>query len=125
MIEALFAALFFSAGLMLTSDYVGMDDPQMLGHAIAIGGLWLVLREPRLPRDMVGAAALFALAFFVKHNLVVLPLAVAAWLALLDPAAGHDVHRKQHRVRACRARDVQATPSEAQPVRRHRLIAQL
>ncbi|HWD29572.1 MAG TPA: glycosyltransferase family 39 protein [Rhizomicrobium sp.] len=83
-IEAVFAALFFSAGLMLTSDYVGMDDPQMLGHAIAIGGLWLVLREPRQPRDMVGAAALFAIAFFVKHNLVVLPLAVAIWLALLD-----------------------------------------
>lgn len=82
--QALFAALFFSAGLMLTSDYVGMDDPQMLGHAIAIGGLWLVLREPRLPRDMVGAAALFTIAFFVKHNLVVLPLAVAMWLALLD-----------------------------------------
>jgi hypothetical protein len=83
-IEALFAALFFSAGLMLTSDYVGMNDPQMLGHAVAIGGLWLVLREPRQPRDMVGAAALFTLAFFVKHNLVVLPLAVAAWLVLLD-----------------------------------------
>ena len=82
--QALFAALFFSAGLLLTSDYVGMDDPQMLGHAIAIGGLWLVLREPRLPRDMVGAAALFTLAFFVKHNLIILPLAVAAWLALLD-----------------------------------------
>jgi hypothetical protein len=83
-LEAAFAALFFSAGVMLISDYVGMDDPQMLGHAIAIGGLWLVLREPRLPRDMVGAAALFVLAFFVKHNLVILPAAVAVWLALLD-----------------------------------------
>ncbi|MEJ0028055.1 MAG: glycosyltransferase family 39 protein [Rhizomicrobium sp.] len=82
--EAAFAALFFAAGVMLTSDYAGMDDPQMLGHAVAIGGLVVALREPRTPRAMVVAALLFALAFFVKHNLVVLPLAVAAWLALLD-----------------------------------------
>jgi dolichyl-phosphate-mannose-protein mannosyltransferase len=83
--EGLFAALFFSAGVMLTSDYAGMNDPQILGHAVAIGGLWLALREPRTPRDMVGAAALFALAFFIKHNLIVLPLATAVWLALLNP----------------------------------------
>ncbi|MEI9990779.1 MAG: 6-pyruvoyl-tetrahydropterin synthase-related protein [Rhizomicrobium sp.] len=86
-IEAAFAALFFTAGVMLTSDYAGMDDPQMLGHAVAIGGLVAVLREPRTPRAMVAAALLFTLAFFVKHNLVVLPLAVAAWLALLDRRA--------------------------------------
>ncbi len=83
-VEAAFAALFFAAGVMATSDYAGMDDPQMLGHAIAIGGLIAVLREPLTPRDMVFAAALFVAAFFVKHNLVVLPLAVAAWLVLLD-----------------------------------------
>ncbi|HJW42189.1 MAG TPA: glycosyltransferase family 39 protein [Rhizomicrobium sp.] len=83
-IEAVFAALFFTAGVMLTSDYAGMDDPQMLGHAIAICGLVLVLHEPQTPRAMVAAALLFAIAFFIKHNLVVLPLALAAWLALLD-----------------------------------------
>jgi hypothetical protein len=82
--EAAFAALFFSAGIMLTSDYAGMDDPQMLGHAIAIAGLLVALREPRTPRDMVVAALLFTVAFFVKHNLIVLPLAVSAWLAMLD-----------------------------------------
>ncbi len=83
-LQALFAALFFVAGLMLATDYVGMDDPQMLGHALSIGGLVLVLREPRTPRAMVGAALLFTLAFFVKHNLIVLPAALALWLALLD-----------------------------------------
>ncbi|HEY0105187.1 MAG TPA: hypothetical protein VGB91_03825, partial [Rhizomicrobium sp.] len=41
-------------------------------------------REPRTPRAMVGAALLFTLAFFIKHNLVVLPAALALWLALLD-----------------------------------------
>jgi len=83
-LEAAFAALFFTAGVMATSDYAGMDDPQMLGHAIAIGGLLAMLRERPTSRDMVLAALLFVAAFFVKHNLVVLPLAVAAWLALLD-----------------------------------------
>jgi hypothetical protein len=83
-LEALFAALFFTAGLMLTSDYAGMDDPQLLGHAIAIGGLVLTLHEPRTSRTMVAAALLFTLAFFVKHNLIVLPAALALWLALAD-----------------------------------------
>lgn len=82
--EALFAALWFAAGLMLTSDYAGMDDPQLLGHAVAMGGLLVALRQPRTPRDMVIAAALFVLAFFVKHNLVVLPVALAGWLLLAD-----------------------------------------
>lgn len=82
--QALFAALLFATGLMLTSDYVGMDDPQLLGHAIAMGGLLLALREPRTPRLMVGAALCLALAFFVKHNLIVLPLALGGWLSLAD-----------------------------------------
>ncbi len=83
-LEALFAALLFTAGLMLTTDYVGMDDPQLLGHAVAMGGLLLALREPRTPRLMVASALLLVLAFFVKHNLVVLPAALALWLLLAD-----------------------------------------
>ncbi|MEI9995854.1 MAG: glycosyltransferase family 39 protein [Rhizomicrobium sp.] len=86
-LEAGFAALLFAAGIMATTDYAGMDDPQMLGHAIAIGGLAIALREPRTPRAMVGAALLFTLAFFIKHNLVVLPAALACWLALADRRA--------------------------------------
>lgn len=83
-LQSAFAALFFTAGLMLTSDYAGMDDPQLLGQAVAMGGLLLALREPRTPRAMVGAALLFVIAFFIKHNLVVLPAALAAWLVLAD-----------------------------------------
>jgi hypothetical protein len=83
-LEALFAALLFTAGLMLTTDYVGMNDPQLLGHALAMGGLLLALREPRTPRLMVASALLFTLAFFIKHNLVVLPAALALWLLLAD-----------------------------------------
>jgi hypothetical protein len=77
-------ALLFLVAILLTSDYAGMDDPQMFGHAIAIGGLLLVLPEPRIPRRMVGAALLFTVALFIKHNLIILPAATALWLILAN-----------------------------------------
>lgn len=86
--EAAFAALFFVAGIMLTSDYAGMNDPQMLGHAIAGAGLLFALREPRTPRDMVLAALCLVAALFVKHNLVALPAALVIWLTLLNRRLG-------------------------------------
>ena len=82
--ETLFAALLFVACLMLTSDYVGMDDPQLLGHAISVWGAVALLRAPIRSRAAVIAASLFALAFFVKHNLVLLPLSLVAWLTLVN-----------------------------------------
>jgi len=82
--HAAFAGLLFIACVLLTSDYAGMNDPQLLGHAIAIVGLVAMLRTPRTPRAMVFAALQFTLAFFVKHNLVLLPLALALWLLLAD-----------------------------------------
>jgi hypothetical protein len=80
---ALFAALMFVAGLLIFTDYVGMDDPQLLGHAVAIGGLLLVLREPRTI-TVIAAALLMTLAFFIKHNLVALPVALTIWLTVSD-----------------------------------------
>ena len=82
--QAMFAALLFVACLLLNSDYVGMDDPQLLGHAIAIGGLIVALQEPRTPRSMVIAALMFTIAFFVKHNLILMPLSLTAWLVPAD-----------------------------------------
>ena len=75
--------LFFAALLLITSDYVGMDDPQLLGHAVQMGALLLLLRE----RVMI-AAVLFALSLFIKHNLLALPLACGLWLLLQDRRAG-------------------------------------
>jgi hypothetical protein len=72
---AVFAMLFFAAVLLTGSDYVAMDDPQMLGHAAQLAGLLLMLRH-----RLVWAAALFALSLFIKHNLLALPLAAALWL---------------------------------------------
>lgn len=82
-IPAALASLLFMAWLIVGSDYVGMNDPQMLGHALEIAALLLVLR--RSPND-IAAALLFALAVFVKHNLVAMPIAVGLWLLLEDRA---------------------------------------
>ncbi|HWY65247.1 MAG TPA: hypothetical protein VNX61_08530, partial [Rhizomicrobium sp.] len=69
------AVLFFAATLLVASDYVGMDDPQLLGHAVQLFALLFVLRNRLLAGGVVFAASLF-----VKHNLLALPLAVAFWL---------------------------------------------
>lgn len=69
------AGLFFAATLLVASDYVGMADPQLLGHAVQLLALLLLLRERTL-----AAAAVFALSLFFKHNLLALPLASAVWL---------------------------------------------
>lgn len=82
--QASFAGLLFVACLMLTSDYVAMDDPQLLGHAISLGAAVVLLQAPGNSRFVVIAALLFVLAFFIKHNLILLPLSVALWLTLAN-----------------------------------------
>jgi hypothetical protein len=77
------AISFFAAVLLITSDYVGIDDPQLLGHAVQLAALSLLLRG----RILLAATA-FALSLFVKHNLLVLPLTATIWLLLHDRRAG-------------------------------------
>jgi hypothetical protein len=76
------AVLFFAAVMLVASDYVGMDDPQMLGHALQIAALAVLLRN-----RLVAAALLFAISLFIKHNLLAMPIAAAAWLAFQDRRA--------------------------------------
>jgi hypothetical protein len=82
--QAAFAALFFVAGMLVFTDYVGMDDPQLLAHAVAAAGFILLLREPRSTAVLAAAALLFALAFFVKHNVIAMALTMTVWLALRE-----------------------------------------
>lgn len=83
-----FAALFLAAVFLIASDYVGMDDPQFLGHAFQLGALLVMLRERRNWGGLVAAAVLFVLGGFVKHNLFALPLAASIWLLLYDRRNG-------------------------------------
>jgi len=85
--QAQFAALFFVGGLLAFTDYVGMDDPQMLAHAIAMAGFLVLLREPRDTVAVAAAALLFVVAAFVKHNVVAMALGMTAWLAIYDRRA--------------------------------------
>jgi hypothetical protein len=80
---AAFGGLFFAGVVLVTSDYAGINDPQLLGHAIQIAALLLLLRE-----RLIFAALLFAVSLFVKHSLLALPLAGALWLIWQDYRAG-------------------------------------
>lgn len=84
--EALFGALFFTGFLLLFSDYVGMDDPQLLAHALQMGGV-AVLFSKRSRLAPEAAAALLVCGLFVKHNLIALPVAAAVWLLTTDRRA--------------------------------------
>jgi len=75
--------LFFALTLLTASDYVGIADPQMLGHAIQLGALLILLRG-----HIAAAALLLAASLFVKHNLVALPLACTLWLTWRHRRAG-------------------------------------
>ena len=83
-----FAPLFFAAALLLFTDYVGMDDPQLLAHAVAMGGFLLVLREPHRVETLGLAAFAFVAAFFIKHNVVAMGGAATLWLLVSDRNSG-------------------------------------
>ncbi|HET7084348.1 MAG TPA: hypothetical protein VFI23_06235 [Rhizomicrobium sp.] len=77
------APLFFAGILLIASDYVGMNDPQLLGHALQLAALLLLLRE-----RVIAAALIFAASLFIKHNLLALPAAAAIFLWQQDRRAG-------------------------------------
>jgi hypothetical protein len=86
-ILALFAASLFAGKLLAASNFVGIDDPQMLGHAFGCLGFLLIAAEPRSTWRIVLGALLLTLAMFVKHMLVIQPLVLLVWLALIDRAS--------------------------------------
>ena len=78
------AALFFAALLLITSDYVGMDDPQLLGPCPAAGRAAAAAAQTRV----VAPRLLFAVSLFIKHNLLAMPLAAGLWLLAQDRRTG-------------------------------------
>ncbi|MDB5901162.1 MAG: hypothetical protein JWM26_40 [Betaproteobacteria bacterium] len=78
--HAAFAAVFLAAVLLRYSHYVGIDDPQLFGHAVAMTGTVALLRRPASLSAAVFAAALYACALFIKPNLLAAPIATLAWL---------------------------------------------
>jgi hypothetical protein len=71
---------FVAVAAALFSSYVGLDEPQMLAHALSIAGA-AVLVGARRRRSFIAAALLMVAGLLVKQVAVGLPLACAAWLA--------------------------------------------
>ena len=83
-----FGALVLAAGLFVFSDfYVGVNDPQILGHALQMFGLVVLLAGRRTSTSLVACAVFFTAGVLVKNNLVVLPLVTVVWLFIEDRAS--------------------------------------
>jgi len=82
------AAGWFAGMLVLTTflvgytDYVAMNDPQMLSLALSMIGLWTMLRWWGSTQALATAMVLLLLSGLTKHNMIALPAAtlVAVWL---------------------------------------------
>jgi len=64
--------------------YVGVNDPQLLAHAIMTSGFAILTARPRSLRHVVCASFLMVLAGFTKHSIFAMPLAVTTWLVQND-----------------------------------------
>ena len=86
----LFVSLFFLATFgYYFSDYIAIDDPQMLAHAVQMAALvWLLCGQKNSSQrerksfsvSTIGIALLIAFSLLIKHNLLALPAAIALWL---------------------------------------------
>ena len=66
----------------LYPGYVGVDDPQWLGHGIMLLGLLTFFASEQRGWLFLLSAGLMLAAGFVKHLLLPIPLAATLWLAL-------------------------------------------
>jgi hypothetical protein len=86
--HAAFGAIVLAVSMFVFADfYVGVNDPQILGHAVQALGLVMLLGDRRATGTVV-AAVLLAAGVFIKNNLIALPLAAALWLIVTDRASG-------------------------------------
>jgi Dolichyl-phosphate-mannose-protein mannosyltransferase len=66
------------------ADRVGMNDPQFLGMALSMAGLYCFVRGPEEAKWLRLSSVWFVVALFTKHSLMALPLAVAVQLFLTN-----------------------------------------
>lgn len=80
---SIYAALLFGMALaVFMPDRVGMNDPQLLGLAWSVVGLWLYARNPRSNWLLCASALAFGISLFTKQNLLSFPAAVGLHLLL-------------------------------------------
>lgn len=67
------------------TDYLGMNDPQLLGQAFVMAGLAAYLGGPATAARAVVVAVLFSLGLLIKHNMLAVPLVVTVDLLWRGP----------------------------------------
>ena len=76
------AAFFVATMSRFFISWVGMNEPQLLGEAIMSFGFLGFLTARSNDRGYVGPVFVIALAGFVKHNIIAMPMTAFLWLGL-------------------------------------------
>ena len=76
------AAFFVATMSRFFMSYVGMNDPQLLSEAVMAFGFLGFLAARLRDRGYVGPVLVMALAGFVKHNIIAMPMTALLWLGL-------------------------------------------
>ena len=79
------AAYFLAVFSVFPGGRIGLNDPQLLGHALMLGGFAIFWLGDGRFRSVLAGVALMVMAGLIKHNIIALPLAVTLWLAIYDP----------------------------------------
>jgi hypothetical protein len=79
---AISAAFYIAMMSRFFRMYVGMNEPQLLSHAIMAIGFLAFLGARSRDRGYVIPVLVMALAGFVKHNIIAMPLTAFAWLGV-------------------------------------------
>jgi len=78
--SVLAALVFLAYAVTYARDYVAMNDPQWLAHALMMAGLLVVWKSEGNTRRLILGGALMMAAGWTKHLLIPLPVTVSLWL---------------------------------------------
>ena len=76
------AAFYIAMMSRFFRSYVGLNEPQLLSHAIMAFGFLAFLGARSRDRGYVMPVLVMAFAGFVKHNIIAMPLTAFAWLGM-------------------------------------------
>ena len=76
------AAFYIAMMSRFFKSYVGLNEPQLLSHAIMAFGFLAFLGARSRDRGYVMPVLVMAFAGFVKHNIIAMPLTAFAWLGM-------------------------------------------
>jgi 4-amino-4-deoxy-L-arabinose transferase-like glycosyltransferase len=78
------AAYYVATMSRFFDGYVGMDDPQLLAHALMALACLSFLRAAKRMRGYTAPVLAMVVAGFFKHNIITMPLAALLWFAMRD-----------------------------------------